>query len=91
MTGEELRKSRRPFAVTKSKATANFRPTSPREESETSRKNTNLKGLTSFILPNVSNNKTSSGKKFVACSVRVIAISENTGDVMVKNTPMTIR
>ena len=56
IVGGASRKSRKPFAVTDSKASANLRRASSREKSETSSKNTNSKRLVPFIIRNASNN-----------------------------------
>ena len=85
MVGGESRKSRKPFAATKSSPSAKLRRT-PSQRSETSSKNTNLKGLISFISRNVSNSVTSWGKYTAVVPVRTITSSENKGDVTVENT-----
>ena len=85
MVGGESRKSRAPFAATKFKPLSN----SPLYESGTSSKNTNLKGLTSFIVRNVLNSVASQCGQGTS-SARTMTSSENTGDVMVEKTPATI-
>lgn len=94
MVGGESRKSRRPSAATESKASVNFRRTSPRKirrispwkKSETGIENTNLKGRMRFIARNVSNNTTRESKPGMSLLPRMMTISENKGDVMVEKT-----
>ena len=82
MVGGESRKSRRPFAVTESRASANScRPSQTYGSSATS-KNTSSKCLTLFIQRNAEKNVTGKGKWQL---VRAITSSENTGDVIVEN------
>jgi len=90
MVGGEMRKPRRPFAVTDSKASANSRRAFSWSKPESSGKNTNLNGLTSFILPNASNSTRSWGKYATSETVMTIASSENMGDVMVMNALVTV-
>jgi hypothetical protein len=85
MVGGESRKSRRPFAATESKAPSNFRRASPGSKSVFTSKNTNLKGLSPFILRNVSNNRTSEGREVTTLTPMMITSSENTGDTIVEN------
>jgi hypothetical protein len=63
---------------------------SPGARSGATSKNTNLKGLTSFIVRNVSNNVASEDRRAAVLTPRTITSSENTGDVIVENTSMTI-
>jgi hypothetical protein len=88
--GGESRKSKRPLAVAESKALANFRRDSPWSGSGSTSENTNLKGLTSFIVRNVSKNVTSEGRRVALWTPMRITSSENTGDVIVENTSMTV-
>jgi hypothetical protein len=90
MVGGESRKSRRPLAAAESKAPTNFRRVFSRRESMATSKNTNLKGLTLFIIRNVSNNVASESRRAAVFTPRTITSSENTGDVIVENTSMTI-
>jgi len=85
--GGESRKSRRPFADADSRASASSCCAS--QKSRTSSKNTNLKGLTSFIVRSAPKNKSAQGKQ-VSKSARATTSSGNTGDVIVENTSMTI-
>ena len=88
MVGGESRKSRKPCATTKSSALTQSRRTSSRRPRAPS-KNTNLKGLISFILHNVSNIVTCWGKYLTVVALRTITSSENTGDMIVENISMT--
>jgi len=87
MVGGEPRNSRRPFSVAESRASVSSRCAS--QKSKTSSKNTNLKGLTSFIVRRASKNKSAQGKQ-VSKRARTTTSSEKTGDVIVENTSMTI-
>lgn len=88
--GGEPRKSKEHFAVTKSKAPANFRRAFSWLRSGTSSKNTNLKGLISFIFLNISSKgcATSLGKLATILCGNTRTSSENAGDVTVENTSM---
>ena len=90
MVGGESRKSRRPLAVTETKASSNFRCASPGGKSGSTSKNTNLKGLSPFILRNVSNNGTSEGREVTTLTPMMITSSENTGDTIVENAFVTV-
>ena len=85
MVGGESRKSRRPCAVTVSRAftSSSCAPKQP----DVSRKNTNLKRLTSFIARNSLNKGTAQGKQ-VSKYETVITSSEKAGDVIVDNSFM---
>lgn len=89
MVGGVSRNSSRPFAATKLKAPANSRRICHWWELDTSSENTNLKGLTSFIVRNVLNNVAPQCGQATS-SVRTITSSENVGDVMVENTSATM-
>ena len=65
--GEE---SSKPFVLTKSKASANFRRASPRSWFRAAGKNTSLKALSSLIARNVLNNVTSKGRGVVSSFLR---------------------
>jgi len=89
--GRESRKLRRPFAVAENTASPNFcnSPVRIQHESSILTKNTNVKGQTRFILRNISKNVTSESKPISSWS-RTMTSSENTGDVIVENTSVTI-
>jgi len=91
-TGRELRELRRPLAVTKDITFSNLLCIAVRLQNDSSSlaKNTNVKGRTSFIRSNVSKNATSERISIISSSSRTMTSSENTGEVMVKNTSMTI-
>jgi hypothetical protein len=84
MVGGESKKSKKPLVIAKSRA-----PTDSRRAPPVS-KNANLKGLTSFIACSVSNNVISESKRTASSSRMRIASSENTGDVIVENTSVTM-
>ena len=84
MVGGESRKSRKPFSVTEPNDPTNFRRASSRDGFETTRQNTNLKYLTSYIVRTVSNKLSSEGKRAMVSSSRRNTSSENTGDVIVE-------
>jgi len=90
--GWESRKLRRPVTVARIIASSNLSITSVRLQYDSSAltRNTNVKGRTSFILRNVSNNPTSEDKPTIPSSSRTVTSSEKTGDVMVENTSMAI-
>ena len=87
MVGGESRKSKRLFPVAGFKAFSNFRRVS---SEDTVSKNTNLKGLTLFIVRSASRNAGSEGGGVTASAPTKITSSENTGDVIVENTSMTV-
>jgi len=96
MVGGESRKSRKPFETTSSTASFNgnrastdFQCPSLTTEHGPSNKNTSSKGLTSYIFRNVWKNMSWWGKEILQCG-RTTTSSENTGDVIVENTSMTI-
>ena len=91
MAGGESKDLRKPLVVTKSRVLSNLRSVPSRKGPKTSSNNTNLKGLISFILPNVSNGTSFWGWKVAVSPSRTIMSSENTGDVMVENASATVR
>ena len=82
--------SRKPFATMNSKAPASSRCPFPWNGSEVSSRNTRLKGIASFIVRNVLNDDSLWGKPKLDVSVRTMTSSENTGDVIVENTFVTL-
>jgi len=89
MVGGESRKSRRPFAVTNSKPLSKSSRAPGRARSETSSENTSLKGLTSSIARNISNNEASPDTRELCVGPTTITSSENTGEVIVENNSKT--